>query len=58
MQPFDEWLNENYSRVELLEMWEEYTSKDADDFDLAVLAESIEEADGDEYLAYIKEVEE
>lgn len=58
LQPFDEWLNDSYSRSDLLAMWEEYTGEDAEDFDLGVLAEYIEEADGDEYLAYIKEVEE
>ena len=58
LQPFDEWLNASYSRADLLAMWEEYIGEDAEAFDLGVLAESIEAADGDEYLAYIKEVEE
>lgn len=58
LQPFDEWLNDSFSHAELLDLWTEYTGEDTDDFDLGVLAESIEEADGDEYLAYIKEVEE
>ena len=53
---FEEWLNDSYYRSDLIAMWEEYTGEDVEDFDLGALAESIEEADGDEYLAYIKEV--
>lgn len=53
---FEEWLHDSYSRSYLIAMWEEYTGEDTEDFDLGALAESIEEADGDEYLAYIKEV--
>lgn len=53
---FEEWLNDSYGRSDLIVMWEEYTGEDVEDFDLGALAESIEEADGDEYLAYIKEV--
>lgn len=56
LQTFDDWLNDSYSRSDLIAMWEEYTGEDVEDFDLGALAESIEEADGDEYLAYIKEV--
>ncbi len=58
LQPFDEWLNDSYSRSDLLAMWEAYTGEDVEGFDLGVLAESIEDCDGDEYLAYLKEVEE
>lgn len=53
---FEEWLNDSYGRSDLIVMWGEYTGEDIEDFDLGALAESIEEADGDEYLAYIKEV--
>lgn len=56
LQTFDDWLNDSYNRSDLIAMWEEYTGEDVEDFDLDVLAESIEEAEGDEYLAYIKEV--
>lgn len=51
-----EWLNDSYNRAELIAMWEEYTGEEIDDFDLGVLAESIEEADGDEYQEYLKSV--
>lgn len=53
---FAEWLDESYEREDLITMWEEYTDEDAEDFDLSTLAESIEEIQGDEYLAYMKEV--
>lgn len=53
---FEEWLNDSYGRSDLIAMWEEYTGEDIEDFDLGALAESIEEADGEEYLAYTKEV--
>lgn len=53
---FEEWLNDSYGRSDLIVMWEEYTGEDIEDFDLGALAESIEEADGDEYLAYMKEI--
>lgn len=53
---FEDWLNDSYGRLDLIAMWEEYTGEDVEDFDLGALAESIEEADGDEYLAYIKEI--
>lgn len=56
LQTFDDWLNDSYSRSDLIAMWEEYTGDDVEGFDLGALAESIEEADGDEYLAYVKEV--
>lgn len=56
LQTFEDWLNDSYSRSDLIAMWKEYTGEDAEDFDLGALAESIEEAEGDEYLAYIKEV--
>lgn len=56
LQTFDDWLNDSYSRSDLLVMWEEYTGEDVEAFDLAALAESIEGVEGDEYLAYIKEV--
>lgn len=39
-----------------VEDFAELTGEDIEDFDLGALAESIEEANGDEYLAYIKEV--
>lgn len=54
LQPFVEWLNDNYSRSELIAMWCEYVDEDTEDYDLDVLAETIEEADGDEYLDYVK----
>lgn len=53
---FEDWLNDSYGRSDLIAMWEEYTGEDEEDFDLGALAESIEEAEGDEYLAYIKEI--
>lgn len=56
LQTFEDWLNDSYGRSDLIAMWEEYTGEDEEDFDLGALAESIEEAEGDEYLAYIKEV--
>ena len=56
LQTFDDWLNDSYNRSDLIAMWEEYTGEDVEDFDLVALSESIEEAEGDEYLAYIKEV--
>lgn len=56
LQTFDDWLNDSYGRSDLITMWEEYTGEDEEDFDLGALAESIEEAEGEEYLAYIKEV--
>ena len=56
LQPFGDWLNDSYNRAELIAMWEEYTGEEIDDFDLGVLAESIEEADGDEYQEYLKYV--
>lgn len=56
LQTFEDWLNDSYSRSDLLVMWEEYTGEDVEDFDLDALAESIEGVEGDEYLAYIKEV--
>lgn len=56
LQPFDDWLNDSYNRAELIAMWEEYTGEEIDDFDLGVLAETIEEADGDEYQEYLKSV--
>lgn len=56
LQPFEDWLNDSYNRSDLIAMWEEYTGEDVEDFDLAALAESIEGVEGDEYLAYIKEV--
>lgn len=54
---FDDWLNDSYSRSDLTAMWEEYTGEDVEDFDLGALAESIEEAEGDEYIDYLKEME-
>lgn len=54
LQPFAEWLDDNYSRSELIAMWQEYVNEGAEDYDLDVLAETIEEADGDEYLDYVK----
>ena len=54
LQPFVEWLDDNYSRSELIAMWQEYVNEGAEDYDLDVLAETIEEADGDEYLDYVK----
>ena len=56
LQTFDYWLNDSYGRSDLIAMWGEYTGEDIEDFNLGALAESIEEANGDEYLAYIKEV--
>lgn len=53
---FEEWLCDSYGRSDLIAMWEEYTGEDVEDFDLGALAESIEEADGEEYLAYTKEI--
>lgn len=53
---FEEWLYDSYGRSDLIAMWEEYTGEDVEDFDLGALAESIEEADGEEYLAYTKEI--
>lgn len=54
LQSFYEWLDENYNRAELIAMWQAYVNEESEDYDLEVLAEKIEEADGDEYLAYIK----
>lgn len=54
LQTFSEWLDDNYSRSELIAMWGEYVDEDTEDYDLEVLAETIEEADGDEYLDYVK----
>lgn len=53
---FEDWLNDSYGRTDLIAMWEEYTGEDIEDFYLGALAESIEAADGDEYLTYIKEI--
>nr|DAE52709.1 MAG TPA: hypothetical protein [Caudoviricetes sp.] len=53
---FEEWLNNSYGWSDIIAMWEEYTAEDVEDFDLGALAESIEEAEGDEYLDYIKEI--
>lgn len=53
---FEDWLYDSCSRSDLIALWEEYTGEDVEDFDIGALSESIEEADGDEYLAYIKEV--
>lgn len=58
---FEEWLENTYNTAELLALWEEYMGEDyqGDDilgFDLGVLGAEIEEADGDEYLDYIKEI--
>lgn len=58
LQPFDEWLDENYSRAELIEMWCKYVGEPEEDFDLGWLAEQIEEADGEEYSFYVEEVKE
>ena len=55
-QSFAEWLDDSYSREDLIALWEEYTDEDKEDFDIEVLAESIEEIQGDEYLAYTKEI--
>lgn len=54
LQTFSEWLDDNYSRPELIAMWGEYVDEDTEDYDLDLLAETIEEADGDEYLDYVK----
>lgn len=54
---FAEWLRDSYSRSDLIAMWKEYMDEeDAEDFDVEVLAESIEECEGDEYLDYRKEI--
>lgn len=58
LQPFGDWLNDSYNRAELIAMWEEYTGDDTDDFDLEILADKIEEVEGEEYLDYIKMVKE
>lgn len=54
LQSFDKWLDENYNRAELIAMWQAYVNEGSEDYGLEVLAEKIEEADGDEYLDYIK----
>ena len=54
---FEDWLNDSYGRSDLIAMWEEYTGEDIEDFDIGALAESIEEAEGDEYIDYLKEIE-
>ena len=51
---FSDWLHDSYSRSELIAMWQEYVNEGSEDYDLEVLAESIEEADGEEYLDYVK----
>lgn len=58
---FEEWLEDTYNKTELLALWGEYMEEDyqGDDilgFDLVVLGSEIEEADGDEYIDYLKEV--
>lgn len=58
---FEEWLEDTYNKTELLSLWGEYMEEDyqGDDilgFDLGALAESIEEADGEGYLDYAKEI--
>ena len=58
---FEEWLKDTYDNTELLVLWGEYMEEDyqGDDIlgvDLGVLGSEIEEADGDEYLDYIKEI--
>ena len=58
LQPFDDWLNDSYNRAELIAMWCKYVGEPEEDFDLGWLAEQIEEADGEEYLDYIKMVKE
>lgn len=58
LQPFVEWLHDNYRRAELIAMWREYVDEDTEDYDLDILADKIEEANGEEYSSYVEEVKE
>lgn len=57
-QPFDEWLDDNLTKAELLALWDEYSFDEGDEnFDLEELAEMLEEDEHPHYKAWLEEQE-
>lgn len=52
---FEEWLEDTYNKTELLALWGEYM-EEGEEFNLAYLADTIADNEGDEYIDYIKEI--
>ena len=57
-QPFDEWLDDNLTKAELLALWDEYSFDEGEEnLDLEELAEMLEDDEHPHYKAWIEEQE-